>query len=200
VIPGKVAATRSRVYTAAIGDSVRADSIPADGSRFALVRIELRDAAGNLLDGRGSDVTVSIDGGATLSAVLETTKPGIYELEVRSVRVNTAKLTVSLDGVTLQDQPVIVFVQAIAALDIQLSASTETPQVGQTIVFTIEVKNLGPNAATGVEVEHQLSDRVQVVSSDATRGRYDAAKGIWTVGGLALGESAVLKVTVTVTK
>jgi uncharacterized repeat protein (TIGR01451 family) len=68
------------------------------------------------------------------------------------------------------------------------------------LVFTVDVKNLGPNAATGVEVEQKLSARVRFVSSTATRGGYDAAVGTWTLGDLALGESATLKITVTVIK
>jgi len=66
------------------------------------------------------------------------------------------------------------------------------------VVFTVVVKNPGPNAATGVEVEQKLSDRVRYESSDATRGQYDATRGIWSIGGLALGESVSLRVTVTV--
>ena len=100
----------------------------------------------------------------------------------------------------LQQQAVVRFVPATANLDIQLSASSETPEVGQQVVFTVVVKNPGPNAATGVEVEQKLSERVRYVSSDATRGQYDAARGIWSIGGIALGESVSLKITVTVIK
>ncbi len=204
VKPGKVDATHSHVYALPADSthvgSTPADSVPADGTRYSTIRIELRDAAGDLLGGRAGDITIALDGAATVSAVRETTTPGIYEVDLRSIHVNTVKLTASMDSVTLDERPTVNFVPATAQLDIALSASTETPQVGQTVVFTIEVKDLGPNAATGVEVEHQIADRFRFVSSEATRGQYDASKGIWTVGGLAVGESAVLKVTVVVTK
>jgi uncharacterized repeat protein (TIGR01451 family) len=94
----------------------------------------------------------------------------------------------------------VTFVQATADLDIKLSATTETPQVGQTVVVTVEVTNAGPHAATGVEVVHAIAARFRFVSAEASRGQYDAAKGVWPIGGLALGEHVTLKVTVSVTK
>jgi len=204
VKPGKVDATHSHAYALQADSShvgsTPADSVPADGTRYSTIRIELRDAAGDLLGGRAADITIALDGTATASTVRETTTPGIYEVDFRSIHVNTVKITASMDSVTLDERPAVNFVPATAQLDIALSASTETPQIGQTVVFTIEVKDLGPNAATGVEVEHQIADRFRFVSSEATRGQYDASKGIWTLGGLAVGESAVLKVTVVVTK
>ena len=124
----------------------------------------------------------------------------MYELELRSTRVNTGSVKVDFDGITLQERPTVAFTQATADLGIKLSTSTETPQVGQTVVVTIEVTNLGPHSATGVEVEHQIGARFRFLSADASRGQYDPVKGTWTLGGLTLGEKAVLKVTVTVTK
>jgi uncharacterized repeat protein (TIGR01451 family) len=203
VLAGKIAATQSTVY-ATPADSATGiaapDSVPADGSRFSRIRVELRDVAGNLITGRTADIVAAIDGDATASPARETTTPGIYDIELRSTKVNVATVSISIDGVTLQDRAKIVFVKAIADLDIKLSTNNETPHIGDTVVFNVEVKNLGPNAATGVVVDYKLSDRVTFVSSEATRGQYDPTAGIWTIGTLALGESAVLKVTVKVTK
>jgi uncharacterized repeat protein (TIGR01451 family) len=164
------------------------------------VSVELRDGGGNLVPGRAASIHVTIDGDASASAVRETATPGIYEVEIRTTKPNVVTVSIAVDGITLQDRAKIVFVKAVADLDITLSASNETPKIGDVVVFTVQVKNLGPNAATGVDIEHQLSDRVAYVSSEATRGQYDAAAGLWTIGGLALGESVVLKVTVKVTK
>jgi uncharacterized repeat protein (TIGR01451 family) len=203
VLQGKIEATLSKVYAtlpdSAIGNA-RADSVPADGSRFSRVRVELRDAVGNAIAGRAGDVVVTIDGDAIASPVHETSTPGVYDVEVRSTKVNVATISIAIDGITLSDRAKITFVRAVAELDVTLSASNEAPQIGDVVVFTVVVKNLGPNASTGVEVEHKLSDRVTYVSSEATRGQYDPATAMWTIGGLALGESAALKVTVKVTK
>jgi uncharacterized repeat protein (TIGR01451 family) len=199
---GAVAALRSRVYLVRDSSSAVAarDSVPADGTWYSRVRVELRDASGKLVGGRATDLVVSLDGTATSSPVRETATPGIYEFELRSIRVNTVTVAVAVDGVPLQDRPAVTFVQATADLDIKLSATTETPQVGQTVVVTVEVTNAGPHAATGVEVEHAIAARFRFVSAEASRGQYDAAKGVWTIGGLALGEHVILKVTVSVTK
>jgi uncharacterized repeat protein (TIGR01451 family) len=203
VLAGKVEATQSKVYTLpadSVVGNASADSVPADGSRFARVRIELRDGAGNPVAGRAADVVIAVDTGVTTSPVRETSTSGVYEFDLRSTMVTVGTASVSIDGVTLHDRAKISFVKAVVDLDIKLSANNETPQIGDTVVFTVEVRNLGPNAATGVEVEHKLADRVAYVSSEATRGQYDPAAGTWKVGGLALGESVVLKVTVKVTK
>ena len=70
-----------------------------------------------------------------------------------------------------------------------------TPDVGTDVTFTITVSNQGPSGATGVTVEDQLPSGYTFVSSD---GAYDAATGIWTIGGLAEGESTELNITATV--
>jgi uncharacterized repeat protein (TIGR01451 family) len=203
VFASTISATQSTILTvprdSATG-AASADSVPADGTRFSRVRVELRDGGGNLVPGRAASIHVTIDGDASASAVRETATPGIYEVEIRTTKPNVVTVSIAVDGITLQDRAKIVFVKAVADLDITLSASNETPKIGDVVVFTVQVKNLGPNAATGVDIEHQLSDRVAYVSSEATRGQYDAAAGLWTIGGLALGESVVLKVTVKVTK
>ena len=70
-----------------------------------------------------------------------------------------------------------------------------TPDVGTDVTFTITVSNQGPSGATGVTVEDQLPSGYTFVSSD---GAYDANTGIWTIGGLAEGESTELNITATV--
>jgi uncharacterized repeat protein (TIGR01451 family) len=199
---GAPSAARSRIYVVRSGTNPdsQTDSVPADGTLYSRIRIELRDAAGNLRPGRAADLVIGIEGMATATPVRETATPGIYELELRSTRVNLATVSVTIDGSALQDRPVVTFVQATADLDIKLSASTETPQVGQSVVVTIEVTNLGPHSATGVEVEHAIGGRFRFVAADASRGQYDSAKGVWTVGGLSLNEKATLRITVIVTK
>jgi uncharacterized repeat protein (TIGR01451 family) len=53
-------------------------------------------------------------------------------------------------------------------------AKTDSPDpvnVGSTLTYTIQVQNLGPNAATGVAVTDQLPKVVDFVSATATSGR-----------------------------
>jgi len=74
--------------------------------------------------------------------------------------------------------------------------SDTTPNVGDTITFTIEVDNLGPDAATQVVVTDILPAGLTFVSASTSTGTY--AGGVWTVGTVAAGGSATLTVAATV--
>ncbi len=71
--------------------------------------------------------------------------------------------------------------------------------VGDEIVVTITALNHGPNPATGIEVTDSLPAGFDFVSASASQGAYDPATGAWSVGSLAVGETAQLVLTATVT-
>ncbi|MDO4724602.1 MAG: SdrD B-like domain-containing protein [Comamonadaceae bacterium] len=77
-------------------------------------------------------------------------------------------------------------------VDLQVSKSVDklTPNVGDTVRFTLEVKNLGPADATGVKVVDQLPSGYEFVAAQSPA--YDVATGVWTLGNLANGASASL--------
>ena len=68
----------------------------------------------------------------------------------------------------------------------------------QVITYSVEVKNLGPVAATSVEVKDVLPAELSFVSS-APVG-YNQSTGVWTVGTLANGASKVLLITAKIIK
>jgi uncharacterized repeat protein (TIGR01451 family) len=70
------------------------------------------------------------------------------------------------------------------------------PDVGENITYTIEVRNNGPNNATGIEITDGLP--LIYVSNTTSQGTYDATTGIWSVGDLPVGALATLNITVTV--
>jgi len=74
-----------------------------------------------------------------------------------------------------------------------------TPDVGQTIVYTITVTNDGLDDATGVTVADVLPAGLSFVatSTEDTLGVYSA--GVWTIGDLAAEATAVLHITARVT-
>src|SRR5262249_35850990 len=86
-----------------------------------------------------------------------------------------------------------------ADLQVGKSVSNPTPNVGDTITYTVTLTNNGPDDATGVTVQDVLSTRVSFRSSRLTRGSYDPASGIWTVGDLAAGATETLTIIVLVT-
>jgi gliding motility-associated-like protein/uncharacterized repeat protein (TIGR01451 family) len=67
---------------------------------------------------------------------------------------------------------------------------------GQTITYSIEVKNLGPVAATSVEVKDVLPAELTFVN--AAPVGYNQITGVWSVGNLANGASKVLLITATI--
>ena len=71
-------------------------------------------------------------------------------------------------------------------------------QEGDTITYTIQISNNGPDDATGVVVDDLLPVGVAFVSAVTTQGTYNEITGVWTVGELADQASATLDIEVTV--
>src|SRR5262249_48031392 len=76
--------------------------------------------------------------------------------------------------------------------------SDATPNVGDTITFTVTLTNTGPSAATGVRVTDLLPAGLTLLTSNPSQGSYTAATGLWAVGSLANGAQATLALTATV--
>lgn len=111
----------------------------------------------------------------------------------------TYSLVVTLNGCSSDTANVIVAVNTCAVdLSVVKTVNNTAPIFGHTIVFTITASNNGPLNATGVEVNDILQSGYVYVTSTATAGSYNPATGIWTIGGLANGASAVLTITVNV--
>src|SRR5262249_35915098 len=69
-----------------------------------------------------------------------------------------------------------------ADLQIAKTVSNATPNVGDTIGFTITLSNLGPSLATNVEVTDLLPSGLAFISAVPSQGTYVSATGVWTVG------------------
>lgn len=80
--------------------------------------------------------------------------------------------------------------------DLRLGKSVDvtTPNVGENIIFTVLVKNDGPNDATGVIVSDLLPTGYSYVSDDSG-GTYVSGTGVWTIGGIANGGLTTLDIT-----
>ena len=83
-------------------------------------------------------------------------------------------------------------------LSVVKTVNNAYPLIGSTVVFTIVAINHGPANATGVLVGDTLENGYSYVSSTSTMGTYNPSTGIWTIGNLNNGASAVLTVTVKV--
>ncbi|QTR50271.1 SdrD B-like domain-containing protein [Candidatus Thiothrix anitrata] len=85
-----------------------------------------------------------------------------------------------------------------ADLEVAKTANVSSAKSGDTVIYTITVKNNGPDNATGVEVTDQLPTGVTYDSHNAGQGTYTSGTGIWAVGSLANGATATLTITITV--
>ncbi len=82
-------------------------------------------------------------------------------------------------------------------LEVSKTVNNITPGPGEAIVYTITVKNNGPDTATNVVVDDDLPNGLTYVS-DNSNGAYDRNSGNWNVGNLANGATATLQITATV--
>ncbi len=68
------------------------------------------------------------------------------------------------------------------------------PNAGETVNFTVLLRNNGPSDATGVTLTDQLPPQVTFVSATPSQGTYSSATGVWTVGALAANSEATLRI------
>lgn len=82
-----------------------------------------------------------------------------------------------------------------ADLQIVKLVDNPTPNLNSEVVWTILVTNNGPEDAENVVVNDNLPAGVEYVSDSSTAGSFDLAAGVWEIGDLANGESALLQIT-----
>ena len=86
-----------------------------------------------------------------------------------------------------------------ADVEVTKTVPSSSVPVGDEILVTINALNHGPNPATGIEITDNLPAGFDFVSASASQGAYDSATGAWSVGSLAVSETAQLVLTATVT-
>ena len=67
--------------------------------------------------------------------------------------------------------------------------------VGEDVIWTIKVTNKGPSTAKNVVVTDQLPKGLKLLGAKVTKGSFNMKSLEWTVGSLASGASATLKLT-----
>ncbi len=100
----------------------------------------------------------------------------------------------------VEDDESAVTLSVPAAIDLELakSVSDATPDVADSIVYTLVLTNKGPNNATGVTVSDVLPAGLGYVSHVGP-GTYVPGTGVWTLGGpMVPGASRILQITATV--
>ncbi|MBO3116795.1 gliding motility-associated C-terminal domain-containing protein, partial [Winogradskyella sp. DF17] len=96
------------------------------------------------------------------------------------------------------DDPTVTPVNSIFDLEVSKVVNELEPVVGDQVVFTIEVANIGNVTATDVVISEQIPDGYSFISFISTTGSYSEVSGEWLVGQLNPDQVEILEVTVEV--
>ncbi len=155
------------------------------------------------------DSTTGIWTIATLGNAGTATLPIIATYNAPMMIVNTAEViaaaqtdvdsTPANNAGNEDDQAAVTLTPATADLSLTKTVSTATPNLGQSVAFTLTLANAGPDAASSVMIRDLLPADLAFVSANPSLGTYDATTGIWNVGGLASAGRATLVINATPT-
>jgi uncharacterized repeat protein (TIGR01451 family) len=128
----------------------------------------------------------------------------VLAMQMNTVEVLTADQTdidsTPANGQAGEDDIASVVVQAQAVdLSVTKTVDNPVPALNTPINFTVTVTNSGPGNATGVSLFDAMSAGLVYISSISTKGSFNPATHIWTVGSLGMGETAVLTLTANAT-
>ena len=107
------------------------------------------------------------------------------EHDVDSVPANGVGGEDDQDSTTLSAEPVI-------DLSVETAADPSAVPLGQQSTISVSVTNDGPSDATGVALSGVLPAGLTFVGADPEVGSYDPTSGTWTVGDLAIDDTASL--------
>jgi uncharacterized repeat protein (TIGR01451 family) len=110
---------------------------------------------------------------------------------------NTARVAgrQQFDPNPTNDQATVTLTPGAAEADLAVTKTVNdpTPNVGDTVTFTVTLTNNGPSTATSVTVQDSLPTGLTFVSATPSQGTYDSGTGVWTVGTVVNG-TPILKI------
>jgi uncharacterized repeat protein (TIGR01451 family) len=86
----------------------------------------------------------------------------------------------------------VIMIPLEADIELSKSVNNSKPQVGETVEYTVSVKNLGPDTSEAVVVNDKLPDGLEYVSDDSN-GAYNKTTGVWTIGDMIKDSVKTLK-------
>jgi uncharacterized repeat protein (TIGR01451 family) len=190
-----------------VGATITYTIILSDNGPDSATSVEVTDRLPSGLLCVGADATQGIynpiNGVWTVGTVVTTAPP---TLRIRALvlspvsTVNAATITHAdqYDPVTSNNTATTSVSPQQADLAVTKTVNDPRPNVGQTIAYTVSLTDNGPDTATGVTVQDRLPSGLAFVSALPGQGTYDPATGIWTVGTIENGASAVLTIQATV--
>ena len=137
---------------------------------------------------------------ATLSLVAKVTTTGAKTntAEVSAADQHDIDSTPNNNVPTEDDQASVSLTPAQADLSLAKTVDKPGVKVGESVSFSITVRNDGPSNATGVKVADSLPTGLTFQSATTSVGTFDNTTGVWTVGALNTGATATLTIVATV--
>jgi adhesin/invasin len=177
-VAGAISASESRV-------TADPESLVANGADASTVTVELRDEFQNPVTGVAPGLfTVSAPGDASLTGIQETATPGSYGLEMTNTTAQSVTVTVTADGVTLDDQPVILFIPGpIDAGSSQVTAdpSSATADGETASAITVRLRDAQENViGEAFPVAIRMSSGPSGVVIDPTEPLFSGADSTYT--------------------
>ena len=134
--------------------------------------------------------------GNGLSALLDincTVGPAKGSMVINNAEVSSELFDQNLSNNVASTQ----FTEPMAAIDLAVSTSNPMPRVGQQFYYTVTATNNGPSDATNVIISAPVPPGLSLDNWWASAGTYN--NGVWNVGTIPDGTSAVLILYVTPT-
>ena len=82
----------------------------------------------------------------------------------------------------------------IADLSVQKTVNQSVVNVGDQVVFTVIVRNNGPDDSANIDINDLLPAGVSYVSSTASQGAYTPGTGVWSAGLITVNAYALLDI------
>jgi uncharacterized repeat protein (TIGR01451 family) len=86
------------------------------------------------------------------------------------------------------------FTTPVADLSLTKTVDNPRPDRNQTVTYTIEVTNSGPDNATGIVVTNRIPSNFNFTGSTASTGIFTPTAGTWVIPSLANGATATLRI------
>lgn len=137
--------------------------------------------------------TLAKNAQVSINITVRVKSPGLLE--------NTAEVKSDTIDPILENNRDTATVDVLPVSNLEITKSVDKAEVmnGDTVKYTIGVKNLGPDAASEVVVRDVLPEGLQYISSNP-EGLYNSKDGTWNIGEIKSGEIKKLEITVKVVK
>jgi uncharacterized repeat protein (TIGR01451 family) len=199
----RVAKTVSNT-TPTVGDTITytvtvTNGGPANATGVALT--DLLPAGLTFISATPSQGTYNSTTGLWAVGALATSSVATLQIQARVVTLSSQTNTASISQAD-QPDPVMANNSASATINpsspradlaVAKTVSNPTPNVGDTITYTVTVTNLGPNNATNVSATDLLPAGLSFISATPSQGSYNSTTGLWAIGPLTTSTPATLQ-------